>query len=65
MQQLQTGLRGEVARMLLQGTAGYAAVENAGASLAISDLLDDYARLGDESVPHPPRFQAGDHEMNV
>ena len=53
MQQIQMVLRREVARMLLQGQAGYAAIENAGAASALNDLLDDYARLGDESVPLP------------
>ena len=62
MQQLQMVLRREVARMLLQGQAGYAAVEDAGDASALNDLVDDYARLGGESLP-PPHLQAGDHDM--
>ena len=65
MQQLQMVLRREIARMLLQGQAGYTAVEEAGEPSALSDLLDDYARMGAENGPKSPRPEVGAAEMNL
>ena len=53
MQQLQTVLRREVARMLLQGQAGYSSPDDV--QPALHDLLDDYARLDSGLCPPSPR----------
>ena len=58
MQQLQLVLRREVARMLLQGQAGYCSNDDPNAAPALDDLLDDYARLDGKSGPR--QLEAGD-----
>ena len=63
MQQLQMVLHREVARMLLQGQAGYASADDDCEPSAYNNLLDDYVRMGADSGPSPPGPDASDNDM--